>query len=462
MFDQQTKQEEDEDRKGKAFVRSDYEPKDGETEAYIVALGESLKVITDQTRTTSRKKLIRCLSDLIMACRFRYGDLICWLMGKNVYSDPPYSYTIAKQVYDAAIREGLIELAIRGKRTVAARYRVNFQVPDGLKFREHGEGRVLEVRAKKKRIAGGKFAPVKRVSLKRFGQEAERLEGEMKAINKLLKAHPLEATDGLSQWCSAKRIFSDGSLQSGGRLYGNWQGLNSEERLRLTIDGERLCEIDIKACYIFLANAMTGNTMDLPADPYRLLGFVKRENCPDRQEQMRNAAKRLIPTYLSKKTEMVKFPVGKKDEAGRTVTYREEFGIHESVKVGDMMQDAYETFPFLKDVPFRSGALMWQESNIMVKTLLVLAELDIPAYPVHDCLLCKERDKDLVIDQLQWAMIKTVGCQGFMDVEYLDRPIEMISPDPRKTNRLIDFSYHKNAFYDWGIQDDGFDLIEDD
>ena len=462
MYDAAPEQQKDEDQKGKAFVRSDYEPKDDDTEAFIVALGESLKVITDKTSPTSRKKLIKCLSDFIMACRFRHGELICWLMGKNVYSDPPYSYTIAKQVFDAAIREGLIVLAIKGKRGVAARYRVNLQVPDGLKFREHGEGRVLEVRAKKRRIAGGKFAPVKRLSLKGFGQEVERLEAEMRAINKLLKAHPLEAADELPDLCSAKRIFSDGSLQSGGRLYGNWQGLNSEERLRLTIDGERLCEIDIKACYIFLANAMTGNTMNLPADPYRLLGFVRNESCPDRQEQMRRAAKRLIPTYLSKKTEMVKFPVGKKDEAGRTVSFREEFGIPESVRVGDMMQDAYETFPFLKDVPFRSGALMWQESNIMVKALLALAELDIPAYPVHDCLLCKERDKDLVIDQLQWAMIETVGCQGFMDVEYLDRPIEMIGPDPYKDNKLIDFSYHKNAFYDWGILDVDYDLIEDD
>lgn len=458
MFDEV--QQEDEEQTGKAFVRSDYEPSDALTEAFIVALGESLKLITDKTRATSRKKLIRCLSDLVMACRFRQGELICWLMGKNVYSNPPYSYAIARQVIDAAIRDDMIKLAIKGKKGVAARYKVNRQVPEGLKFREHGEGRILEVRAKKKRIAGGKFAPVKRLSLKRFGQEAERLEGEMRAINKLLRSHPLEATDGLSQWCSAKRIFSDGSLQSGGRLYGNWQGLNSEERLRLTIDGERLCEIDIKACYIFLANAMTGNTMDLPADPYGLLGFVSRENCQDRKRQMRDAGKRLLSVYLSKKTEMVRFPDGKKDQEGRTIPYREEFCIRKGVKVGDMMQDACETFPFLKNVPFRSGVLMWQESNIMVKALLALAELDIPAFPVHDCLLCKEKDKDLVIDQLQRAMIETVGCQGFMDVEYLDGSEELIGPDPNKTSKPIHLSSRNSAFYDWGIQDDEIVLIE--
>lgn len=460
MFDN-VEQQEDEDQIGKAFVRQDYEPKDSDTEAFILALGESMNLITHKTRKTSRPKLVRCLSDFVMACRYRHGELICWLMGKNVYSDPPYSYTIAKQVFDAANREGLIRLASKGRKGVAARYRVHFEVPEGLKFREHGEGRILEVRAKKRRIAGGKFAPVRRLSLKKFGEEGVRAQEEMKTINKLLKAHPLETSEGV-EWCAAKRIFNDGSLESGGRLYGNWQGLNSEERLRLTIDGESLCEIDIKACYLFIANAVTGNTMNLPDDPYSLLGFVRRENCPDRRKQMRDAEKRLLAAFLSKKTEMIKFPKGKKDEEGGTISYREEFGIHKDIKVGDMMQDAYETFPFLKDVPVRSGALMCYESNMMVKALLALAELDIAAFPVHDCLLCKVRDKDLVIDQLQWAMINTVGCQGFMDIEYLDRPIEMIGPDPNKDNKIIDFAYHKNAFYDWGILDNDIDLIEDD
>ena len=49
-----------------------------------------------------------------------------------------------------------------------------------------------------------------------------------------------------------------------------------------------------------------------------------------------------------------------------------------------------------------------------------------------------------------------------MDVEYLDRPIEVIGPDPYKDSKPVDSSYHKNIFYDWGILDNDIDLIEDD
>ena len=233
---------------GKAFVRRDYEPANSKTEKYVVELGEEIGILRKSIKPSSRKKLIRCMSDFLMACRGRYLELICWSMDKNFYYGPPYGDKIARQVFEAVQGAGLIEKAYKGAKGVAVRYRVLHEVPKYLSFLLHGEGPVVELRHMKANFKSVAPKKGRRIPLHKFGAEGKRLIEEVEAINKLLMAHPLTSTEGES-WASCKRVFNNGRLDYGGRLYGGWQQKKCEERLLMTIDQEPVCEIDIKPTF---------------------------------------------------------------------------------------------------------------------------------------------------------------------------------------------------------------------
>ena len=46
---------------------------------------------------------------------------------------------------------------------------------------------------------------------------------------------------------SVSRIYHDGRMDAGGRLYGLWTASVEDDRLEATIDGDPVCEIDICA-----------------------------------------------------------------------------------------------------------------------------------------------------------------------------------------------------------------------
>jgi hypothetical protein len=73
------------------------------------------------------------------------------------------------------------------------------------------------------------------------------------------------------------RIFNIGddpgfNWDKGGRLYSlgetSYQRLNREQRARITIDGDSVIELDIRASYLTILFAICGRCAELPPDPY--------------------------------------------------------------------------------------------------------------------------------------------------------------------------------------------------
>ena len=124
----------------------------------------------------------------------------------------------------------------------------------------------------------------------------------MKTINQVLFQHPLTALDERS-WSVCKRIFNDGRLDRGGRLYGDWQNEKPHERLQFRIDGESVAEIDIKGSHLFFCHTLTGGKKPLPDDPYEAVRFVS--DAPS----LRPLAKRLVSAILCKEGEVTRFPM---------------------------------------------------------------------------------------------------------------------------------------------------------
>ena len=117
--------------------------------------------------------------------------------------------------------------------------------------------------------------------------QTEELEAQLRELNEFFDQFQLQG--GMHR--GFNRIFNQGDLpdfdwNKGGRLYShgpdNYQLLSSEHRLLMTINGEPVCEIDIRASYLTIFHAWFDEQLDLSSDPYVL---------PDLGPEARNIAK---------------------------------------------------------------------------------------------------------------------------------------------------------------------------
>ena len=90
---------------------------------------------------------------------------------------------------------------------------------------------------------------------------------DIERLNTFYRDHPLALPrlDNGSQKYAAccTRIYHDGSMDSGGRLYGAWSDMGSHYRLQSTIDGETVVEIDLNASQPTLFSSLMGMKMDV-------------------------------------------------------------------------------------------------------------------------------------------------------------------------------------------------------
>jgi hypothetical protein len=108
--------------------------------------------------------------------------------------------------------------------------------------------------------------------------ETEKLENQVRSLNEFFDQFELRG--GTHR--GFIRIFNNGNDQDfdwnkGGRLYrqgdDTYQQLPKEDRLRMTINGEPVCEIDIRASYLTIYQGWNGEQLDLDQDPYDLPGL---------------------------------------------------------------------------------------------------------------------------------------------------------------------------------------------
>src|SRR5262249_51457181 len=103
--------------------------------------------------------------------------------------------------------------------------------------------------------------------------ETELLEAEVRELNEFFDQFELRG--GTHR--GFIRVFNNGDdptfgWNKGGRLYSqgkvNYQTMERGERLRMTINGEAVCEIDIRASYLTIFHAWHNQELDASRDPY--------------------------------------------------------------------------------------------------------------------------------------------------------------------------------------------------
>ena len=237
-------------------------------------------------------------------------------------------------------------------------------------------------------------------------------ESRLQRLKDYWLSHPLEFPNGHAAAC-ATRVFHDERLDAGGRLYGAWTGLDQKDsRLKCTIDGEAVVEIDIRASQPTLLSSLLGYKLgglgphgewdDVYGELSRLANtdywrtvIDDTQDVVEHIKRNRNVAKGVVMALIGS---------GLRLKARATTELVSELGL--TPKGWSFFRDRLvATVPALNELEARydkkgnldgyingPGFLSYHESEMMLSTLEALVDLDIPAYSVHDCVIVKVSD----------------------------------------------------------------------
>jgi hypothetical protein len=443
-----------------SFVRRQWEPADENTWAGLLDFAKALGVAP--VKPTDKKKVVRCLSDLCMAVRRSPDGLIAWQTGSAELIGPPYGKKVVKPITKGLEAGGLMTTDQKSSKfhMLARIYKLDRSIwSSDYKFKQHKDWHPVEVRGPKTKVGGTTLggSPMGRA---RFVGQIEVLEHQMYRLNRAMADQPLRSVDG-HEFVGCRRIFNNGSLLSGGRVYGDWQGLSEDQRLQLKIDGEPVCEIDIKARYLAIAYSQFGNGNLPEDDPYSSVRFVRECNDPERKKQLRTACKLLVVAYLGKDGEMTQFPKGRQ-EAGdvKVVPFRKRYGLDHNIDF--YLKQIKEAHPALLAQKAYGDDLMYRESSMVVDAIMALLDWGVVSYPVHDCLIVPLNHKDKAIEVLSATMKDHLGFVPAMDLAFLDHHGQKVETtiSVQGGRGPEDRYHHQRVILDCDLSED-FDLIED-
>lgn len=207
------------------------------------------------------------------------------------------------------------------------------------------------------------------------GEPAETYRNEMLLINRWLAGADIVSAepdkdgrfrDDGDRWL--RRIFNNGCLDQGGRLYGGfWQGMSESHRLEsISINQEPIVSLDFGQCGIHLAYAHVGAAPP-QGDLYLIPGL----------EEMRDGVKKVMSSIFHRVEPMKKLPRGTRGLFDRRLTVQDVLAavLDHHKPIGPLFESGYGMTGF------------FVESQVLVQSLLRLRDLKVVALPVHDCLL---------------------------------------------------------------------------
>jgi hypothetical protein len=244
---------------------------------------------------------------------------------------------------------------------------------------------------------------------------SRRLEAEVRELNEYLARQHIEG----GKHAGYLRIFQNGDQEGfrwnyGGRLYStpsgkNYQQLSKQDRkrkgetrrtpgrLKMTINGEAVAEVDIRASYLTILHALHGEQLDLNRDPYMLPGLGR---------QGRHAVKLWMVATLGSGKPIERWPkeliADYEEETGKPFDRR-------TYSVKHITALAVQQHPLLGRLqePIRGRVRGWpdfmfRESHAMVGAMLDLKRNhDVPSLAVHDSLIVPASKTDLAIQALK-------------------------------------------------------------
>ena len=212
----------------------------------------------------------------------------------------------------------------------------------------------------------------------------EALDKRTTALWELWKSKPLTLGD-LKMW-RATRSFSNKELTRGGRFFGPWTSMNKErERLKCTIGGSAVAEVDVSGMYPTLLCAITGHVPFKTRfkDPYFIEGIEREE----------------VKTVLTS-------AIGGGTANQKTLTdLMRKSGLTQK-RLTEIRRVILPKFGFLRSLKkgvLDSEALAYHETEILMR---VVERLNRPIFILHDCLICKAEEALEVGKEMQKEFVQ--------------------------------------------------------
>jgi hypothetical protein len=184
------------------------------------------------------------------------------------------------------------------------------------------------------------------------------------------------------------------------------------ERLKMTINGEPVAEIDIKASQLTIYHAMVGEPLEGSSDPYASAGIE------------RQIAKQWVVASFGNGKPATRWPSKMIED------YKKETGkdLGKVVKATDVASKMLHAFPALKKLEEHSelwAQLQYREAEAIVGTMLILMrEHSVPSLSMHDGIIVPRSRADLAKGVLTREFRRVVGVEPMLTVDRATPPFD--------------------------------------
>lgn len=211
------------------------------------------------------------------------------------------------------------------------------------------------------------------------------------------------------------RSFNNGDItpyrfNKGGRLISagdSYQHMSQEERRLITINGEAVVELDLRASHLTIARAKLGHAFDPAADAYASSPLP------------RNVVKQCVNLTLGNGKFHKDWPAEVTSDFLKDET--EALDLAKDYPFAEVKAEVLKILPFLSD--WKSYGIGWAdlqfwESEAIVNTVHELATIHgIPALPVHDSLIIPVSAQEKATEVLKRRFKDVVGIEPHLTVK---------------------------------------------
>jgi hypothetical protein len=189
------------------------------------------------------------------------------------------------------------------------------------------------------------------------------------------------------------------------RATDGYQHLPEANRVKMTINGEPVAEIDIKASFLTIYHAMVGEPLEGLDDPYDRIGID------------RTIAKLWVVASMGSSSARTTWPADMVEE------YREETSkdLETVARARDVRRKMLAAFPALKKLKDHSEVwahLQYREAQAVIGTMLILKrQHGIPSLSMHDGLIVPKSRTDLAQGILKQEFRRAVGVDPTLTVD---------------------------------------------
>tara|TARA_B110000261_G_scaffold55233_1_gene65038 strand:+ start:56 stop:1366 length:1311 start_codon:yes stop_codon:yes gene_type:complete len=250
----------------------------------------------------------------------------------------------------------------------------------------------------------GKKFKGKKASLKQLKKTSEfgRLNKEMESINMFLNKQKIINANFYGLVRNFNLFNEQYCFNFGGRMQAigkeNFQTLKKQERSKILINNIQTEEVDIKASHLTIFHALLGVQIK-NEDPY----YIK--------DMHRDIVKEWVNISLSNCKYCDRWPTLVKQ---RLLTKGHQLKKLSAKEAGKII---LKNIPILKKLNASTSGwafLQFVESDILIKALISLKELDITALPVHDSLIVQENHLDKAKKILSDTFLKKLGMRPML------------------------------------------------